>query len=121
MCLDCAAYPALGAELLCPECIEVAAKLGYTAAERVTDLRSHCCLPPAPEVEARGVFRIARNPDVPAPELALARRYSRLEDACADMGDGLVFRDDGSIVIFHVRHFRLLAHRGVARMTAIAT
>lgn len=58
-------------------------------------------------------FYIARNPDVPRAELLLARArsYSRIEDAFADMGDGVVFDDAGSIVAYHERHQWLLEWR----------
>lgn len=57
-------------------------------------------------------FRIARNPDVPRAEMGYARRYERLEDAVADMGEGVVFDDAGEIVAFHERHARWLEYRG---------
>ncbi len=57
-------------------------------------------------------YRIARNPDVPRAEMGYARRYERLEDAVADMGEGLVFDDSGAIVAFHERHLRWLEYRG---------
>jgi len=70
-------------------------------------------------------FRIARNPDVPRAEMGYARRYERIEDAVADMGDGVVFEDSsGEIVAFHERHARWIEHRarrsGSARMTFFA-
>lgn len=68
-------------------------------------------------------FYVARNPDVSAADvlLARARSYSRLEDAVADMGAGVVFDDAGEIVAFHERHARWLEYRaqrsGSPRMT----
>lgn len=58
-------------------------------------------------------FYIARNPDVSAADvhLARARSYSRLEDAAADMGAGVIFDDAGEIVAFHERHLPLLQLR----------
>lgn len=62
--------------------------------------------------EAPRRFRIARNPDASRGAMGYARRYSRLEDAFADMGDGVVFDDSGAIVAYHERHAVLLEHRG---------
>ena len=58
-------------------------------------------------------FYVARNPDVSAADvlLARARSYSRLEDAVADMDAGVVFDDAGEIVAFHERHARWLEYR----------
>lgn len=58
-------------------------------------------------------FYVARNPEASAAEvlLARARSYSRLEDAVADMGEGVVFDDAGEIVAFHERHLPLLQLR----------
>jgi hypothetical protein len=64
-------------------------------------------------------FFIARNPDVSPMDvlLAMARSYERIEDAFADMGEGVVFDGSGAICSYHERHARLLEHRGSARMT----
>lgn len=58
-------------------------------------------------------FYVARNPEASAADvlLARARSYSRLEDAVADMGAGVVFDDAGEIVAFHERHARWLEYR----------
>ena len=58
-------------------------------------------------------FYVARNPDISHADvlLARARPYSRLEDAAADMGEGVVFDDAGEIVAFHERHLPLLQLR----------
>lgn len=67
-------------------------------------------------------FYVARNLDVPHSEvlLAKARPYERLEDATADMGEGVVFDSSGEVVAFHERHLRWVEHRaqcsGTARM-----
>ena len=66
----------------------------------------------------RGSYYIARNPDVSASAIkqAHAARYDRLVTALHDMGGGVVFDAQGSIVAFHERHADLLSRRGVARM-----
>lgn len=58
-------------------------------------------------------FYVAAHPDVTVAQvlLARARSYSRLEDAFADMGDGVIFDDAGEIVAYHERHGRLLELR----------
>ena len=58
------------------------------------------------------MYRVLRNPDVKPSEAATVKRYSRLEDAFADMGEGVVVNDLGQIVAFHERHLRLLTFRG---------
>lgn len=64
-------------------------------------------------------YYIARNPDVSAARIALARQapYDRLYTALGDMGGGVIFDASGAIVAFHERHADILAARGVARMT----
>lgn len=64
-------------------------------------------------------FHIARNPDISRGQIALARArsYSRIEDAFADMGEGVVFDTGGDIVAYHERHAWLTEARGSARMT----
>ena len=67
-------------------------------------------------------FFLARNLDVPRSEvlLAKARPYERIEEATADMGEGVVFDSSGEVVAFHERHLRWVEHRaqrsGTARM-----
>lgn len=65
--------------------------------------------------EARRFFR-ARNPDVGPAQVALAhaKPYEHLEDAIADMGEGVVFDSAGSIVAFHERHCWLIERRSRA-------
>lgn len=60
-------------------------------------------------------YRIVRTPRFRPSELALARPYGRLEDAVADMGDGLVVASEGHIAAFHERHWSSVAAQGVAR------
>lgn len=55
---------------------------------------------------AAEVFRIVRSPNYRPSHLALARTYSRLEDAVADMGEGIVVGIDGRVVAFHEKHLR---------------
>lgn len=116
-CIDCERYPVLEGEALCPACIETAAACGLTAAQRVGTLRAggRARWEPAPPAPRR--FYIARNPDVSAAQVALARArsYSRLEDAVADMESGVVFDDAGEIVAFHERHLRWLEYRAAGR------
>lgn len=59
-------------------------------------------------------FFIALNTDVRPGRLRLAmqKSYERLEDAVADMGEGVVFDGSGAIVAFHERHAWLLERRG---------
>lgn len=55
-------------------------------------------------------FRITQSP-VPLPSTYyLARRYSTLAAAVADMGQGVVWKDD-EIVAFHERHALLLERK----------
>lgn len=54
-------------------------------------------------------FRVVASPLYKPSHLALARRYDRLHDAIAAMGEGAVVSDDGTnIVAFHQRHLRLM-------------
>lgn len=39
---------------------------------------------------------------------ALARRYTRLTDAFADMGEGLVYDSAGALVVFHEKHLKFV-------------
>lgn len=66
-------------------------------------------------------YYIAKNPDVSAARVALARQapYDRLYTALGDMGGGVIFESTGQIVAFHERHADLLAARGAAKMTNI--
>lgn len=61
-------------------------------------------------------FYIARNPDVKASQVLLSRAkpYEHLEDAVANMHEGVVFDDAGSIVAFHERHAWLIERRSQA-------
>lgn len=43
--------------------------------------------------------------------LARARRYARIEDAVADMGEGVVIATDGHVAAFHEKHERIVAMR----------
>lgn len=55
--------------------------------------------------EENGVrYRVVRSIYFTPADFALARRYSRLEDALAVMGDGLVIADDWHVAAFHERH-----------------
>ena len=65
-------------------------------------------------------YRIVRSPYASATQVALARPYSRIEDAVADMGDGLVLADDGHIAAFHERHLRVLKARSARVATPTA-
>jgi hypothetical protein len=58
-------------------------------------------------------FFVARNADVSAAEVLLAKASprERIEDAVADMGEGVVFDSSGEIVAFHERHARWIEHR----------
>jgi hypothetical protein len=62
-------------------------------------------------------YFIARNQDVRASDIALAPRYSNLDEAVRDMGDGVVFDEAGEIRAFHERHLGILQHRRTLRMT----
>lgn len=64
-------------------------------------------------------YFIARNPDVSPAAIALAHAapYDRLVTAWHDMGDGVVFDEDGDIVAFHERHEWLLSRRDSLKMT----
>ena len=53
-------------------------------------------------------YRIVRSLLYTPAQLALAPRYERLEDAVADMGDGVVLASDGHIAAFHERHLRFV-------------
>lgn len=50
------------------------------------------------------MYRILPNPNYTAVQFALAHRYSTLEGAWADMGEGIVVDDQGTLVAFHERH-----------------
>lgn len=54
------------------------------------------------------MYRILPNPAYSAPMFALAKRYSTLEGAFADMGTGIVVDDDQRMVAFHERHLDML-------------
>lgn len=115
-CIDCERYPVLEGEALCPACIETAAAFGLTAAQRVGMLRAggRARWEPAPPTPRR--FYVARNPDISAAQVALAhaKPYEHLEHAVADMREGVVFDDAGSIVAFHERHCWLIERRSRA-------
>lgn len=57
------------------------------------------------------MYRIVRTPDPRPAEFALAVRYTRVEDAVADMDAGVVLADDGRLVAFHERHLPYLTRR----------
>lgn len=59
---------------------------------------------PTAAAETTEKYRIARSTSYLPSHLALAKPYTRLEDALADMGDGLVIAADGHIAAFHERH-----------------
>lgn len=63
-------------------------------------------------------YYIANNPDVSASAitLAYAAPYDRLVTAMHDMGGGVVFDENGDIVVFHERHAELITYRNSARM-----
>lgn len=52
-------------------------------------------------------YRIVRSPLFKPSQLAMSNRYSRLEDAVADMGEGVVIGEGGRLVAFHERHLNL--------------
>lgn len=58
-----------------------------------------------------GTYRIVRSPYYRPSELALARPYTEIADAVADMGHGVVIAEDGHIAAFHADHERIVAHR----------
>jgi hypothetical protein len=63
------------------------------------------------------LYRVVAGPLFGPANLALARRYGEIENAVADMGQGVVVSDDGArVVAFHERHLdaveRLAAIRG---------
>lgn len=68
-------------------------------------------------------YYIASNSEVSRVDILLAKQapYDRLETAIFDMGGGVVFTDDGSIVMFHERHADMLERSGSARMRNMAT
>ena len=49
-------------------------------------------------------YRITPHPWPTPAGLALAPRRTRIEDAFADMGDGVVLGEAGEVVAFHERH-----------------
>lgn len=54
-------------------------------------------------------FRVVAGPFYQRSRLALAARYSRVEDAIANMGEGLVLTDsDTRLVAFHEKHLTVL-------------
>ncbi len=54
-------------------------------------------------------YRVVRSTFFTPPQLALAPTYSRVEDAVASMGDGVVVTRDGvRLVAFHERHLKFL-------------
>lgn len=60
---------------------------------------------PSPAAET---FRIIPHLNVKPSRLATAKRYTRLEDAFADMGEGIIVGSDNRIVAFHEKHLRFI-------------
>lgn len=50
------------------------------------------------------VFRVVRSPTFKPSQYALAPRFSRLEDAFIEMGEGIVLGEEGRVVAFHEKH-----------------
>lgn len=59
------------------------------------------------EEQAR-TYRVLPHPTFKPWMLAVARRYSDITNAVADMGTGVVVKDDGEIAAFHERHLPYL-------------
>ena len=59
-------------------------------------------------------YRVVAGPLFTRSHLALASRYARLEDAVADMGQGVVV-ECGEVVAFHERHLELMQRLAAVR------
>lgn len=55
-------------------------------------------------------YRVVPSTTYRPAQFALARRYERVEDAVAAMGEGVVLADDGRLVAFHERHLPFVTH-----------
>lgn len=53
-------------------------------------------------------YYITRNPNPKPSDIASARRYTEIADAFEDMGEGVIWRLNGTIAAFHGRHLWLI-------------
>lgn len=53
-------------------------------------------------------YTITHHTDPKPSERASARRYSTLAGAFEDMGEGVVWREDGTIAAFHEKHLSMI-------------
>lgn len=57
-------------------------------------------------------YRVLPGPTATRAQRALARRYSDLDEALANMGRGIVIADDDRLVAFHERHLGWIERGG---------